>query len=97
MQFFSGQRQGQKALWMWCPLFFSRLNTEHPFFAFSTKFPPVVGACRDERVELVPPAKAPRLGKAGTPESRVAILHSLAHIESWAIDLSWWGRWLTSG
>lgn len=31
----------------------------------------------------------PRLGKGGTPETRVAILHSLAHIESWAIDLSW--------
>ena len=30
-----------------------------------------------------------RQGKGGSPESRVAILHSLAHIESWAIDLSW--------
>ena len=38
---------------------------------------------------LVEPSKAPRLGKGGTPESRIAILHSLAHIESWAIDLSW--------
>lgn len=38
---------------------------------------------------LVEPSKAPRLGKGGSPESRVAILHSLAHIESWAIDLSW--------
>ena len=44
---------------------------------------------RDDRVVLVPPARAPRLGKGGSPESRVAILHSLAHIESWAIDLSW--------
>lgn len=38
---------------------------------------------------LVEPSKAPRLGKGGSPESRIAILHSLAHIESWAIDLSW--------
>jgi uncharacterized ferritin-like protein (DUF455 family) len=38
---------------------------------------------------LVEPSKAPKLGKGGSPESRVAILHSLAHIESWAIDLSW--------
>ena len=38
---------------------------------------------------LVEPSKAPKLGKGGTPESRIAILHSLAHIESWAIDLSW--------
>ena len=28
-------------------------------------------------------------GQRRSPESRVAILHSLAHIESWAIDLSW--------
>jgi uncharacterized ferritin-like protein (DUF455 family) len=40
-------------------------------------------------VTLVEPSKAPKLGKGGSPESRVAILHSLAHIESWAIDLSW--------
>ena len=38
---------------------------------------------------LVEPSKTPKLGKGGTPESRIAILHSLAHIESWAIDLSW--------
>ena len=44
---------------------------------------------RDDRVTLVEPSKAPRLGKGGSPESRIAILHSLAHIESWAIDLSW--------
>lgn len=40
-------------------------------------------------MNLVEPSKAPRLGKGGSPQSRVAILHSLAHIESWAIDLSW--------
>ena len=44
---------------------------------------------RDDRVTLVEPSKAPRLGKGGSPESRIAILHSLAHLESWAIDLSW--------
>ena len=44
---------------------------------------------RDDRVTLVEPSKTPKLGKGGTPESRIAILHSLAHIESWAIDLSW--------
>jgi uncharacterized ferritin-like protein (DUF455 family) len=38
---------------------------------------------------LVAPNKAPRLGKGGSAASRVAILHSLAHIESWAIDLAW--------
>ena len=50
---------------------------------------PPTRPARDERVVLVEPGRAPRLGKGGSPESRVAILHSLAHIESWAIDLSW--------
>lgn len=31
----------------------------------------------------------PKLGKAGSLQSRQAIVHSLVHIESWAIDLSW--------
>ncbi|XP_010909119.2 uncharacterized protein [Elaeis guineensis] len=31
----------------------------------------------------------PKLGKGGSLQSRQAILHSLVHTESWAIDLSW--------
>ncbi|KAH8497410.1 hypothetical protein H0E87_019906 [Populus deltoides] len=31
----------------------------------------------------------PKLGKAGSLQSRQAIVHSLVHTESWAIDLSW--------
>ena len=31
----------------------------------------------------------PRRGKGGTLASRQAILHGLAHIESWAVDLAW--------
>lgn len=31
----------------------------------------------------------PALGKGGSLASRQAILHSLVHIESWAVDLSW--------
>lgn len=30
-----------------------------------------------------------RRGKGGTAASRIALLHSLANIEQWAIDLSW--------
>ena len=30
-----------------------------------------------------------KLGKGGSLASRQAILHSLVHIESWAVDLSW--------
>ncbi|KAK3021167.1 hypothetical protein RJ639_045879 [Escallonia herrerae] len=40
-------------------------------------------------VKLVPPSGMPKLGKAGSLQSRQAIVHSLVHTESWAIDLSW--------
>lgn len=30
-----------------------------------------------------------RLGKGGTLASRQGLVHSLVHIESWAVDLSW--------
>ncbi|XP_031500875.1 uncharacterized protein LOC116264671 [Nymphaea colorata] len=44
---------------------------------------------RLSNVKLVAPSLMPKLGKAGSLQSRQAILHSLAHTESWAIDLSW--------
>ncbi|XP_058205709.1 uncharacterized protein LOC131319476 [Rhododendron vialii] len=44
---------------------------------------------RLSNVKLVPPSLMPKLGKAGSLQSRQAIVHSLAHTESWAIDLSW--------
>ncbi|KAK4431080.1 hypothetical protein Salat_0870000 [Sesamum alatum] len=40
-------------------------------------------------VKLVSPSEMPKLGKAGSLQSRQALVHSLAHTESWAIDLSW--------
>lgn len=42
-----------------------------------------------KNMEMTLPGKAVRRGKGGTLESRIAILHSLANIEQWAIDLSW--------
>lgn len=48
--------------------------------------------CRAEtslQVRLVSPSLMPKLGKAGSLQSRQAIVHSLVHTESWAIDLSW--------
>ncbi|CAN6452291.1 unnamed protein product [Victoria cruziana] len=44
---------------------------------------------RLSNVKLVAPSLMPKLGKAGSLQSRQAIIHSLAHTESWAIDLSW--------
>lgn len=43
---------------------------------------------RLENLNVVDPAKI-RRGKGGTLASRIALLHSLANIEQWAIDLSW--------
>ncbi|KAK6929116.1 Protein of unknown function DUF455 [Dillenia turbinata] len=44
---------------------------------------------RLSNVKLVAPSLMPKLGKAGSLRSRRAIIHSLCHTESWAIDLSW--------
>ena len=38
---------------------------------------------------LRPPADMPKRRKAGSPASRIALLHALAHIELNAVDLSW--------
>ena len=43
---------------------------------------------RPERPELLPPARMPKRGKAGSEASRIALLHALAHIEFVAIDLA---------
>ncbi|XP_057798839.1 uncharacterized protein LOC131014767 [Salvia miltiorrhiza] len=44
---------------------------------------------RGSNVKLVSPSEMPKLGKAGSLQSRQALVHSLVHTESWAIDLSW--------
>ncbi|XP_071763604.2 uncharacterized protein LOC139918197 [Centroberyx gerrardi] len=43
---------------------------------------------RKEDLTVLQPGKIKR-GKGGTQASRIALLHSLANIEQWAIDLSW--------
>uniref|UniRef100_A0A673KJM3 Rieske domain-containing protein n=1 Tax=Sinocyclocheilus rhinocerous TaxID=307959 RepID=A0A673KJM3_9TELE len=43
---------------------------------------------RKDSLTVVEPGKIKR-GKGGTLASRIALLHSLANIEQWAIDLSW--------
>lgn len=43
---------------------------------------------RPERPELLPPNKMPRRGRGGSERSRIALWHSLAHIEFVAIDLA---------
>lgn len=51
--------------------------------------PPPDRPARSAAVRLLPPSRAPKLGKGGSAQSRLALLHSLAHTESWAVDLSW--------
>ena len=43
---------------------------------------------RPERPELLPPNKMPKRGKGGSERGRIALWHSLAHIEFVAIDLA---------
>ncbi|KAK9671207.1 hypothetical protein RND81_12G013500 [Saponaria officinalis] len=40
------------------------------------------------QIKLVSPSLMPKLGRAGSLQSQQAIVHSLVHTESWAIDLS---------
>ena len=39
--------------------------------------------------QRVAPGFEPKRGRGGTERSRIALLHSLANIEQWAIDLAW--------
>lgn len=59
-----------------------------PCWAASDGSPPDRPA-RSAALHVVAPGVAPKRGRGGTPESRLALLHSLAHIESWAVDLAW--------
>jgi uncharacterized ferritin-like protein (DUF455 family) len=43
---------------------------------------------RPDAPELLPPNRMPKRGKAGSERSRIALWHSLAHIEFVAIDLA---------
>jgi uncharacterized ferritin-like protein (DUF455 family) len=66
----------------------SRQSRRHGLIhAFEIPMPDRPG--RPARPELLPPNKMPKRGKAGSPASRIALLHALAHIELNAIDLAW--------
>lgn len=44
---------------------------------------------RSDNIDLVPSNLMHKLGKGGSIHSRQSMVHSLVHIESWAVDLSW--------
>ncbi|KAN0061259.1 hypothetical protein ACQY0O_006105 [Thecaphora frezii] len=50
--------------------------------------PPQRPPRRSEEIRVRPGAEGKR-GRGGTERSRIAMLHSLANIEQWAIDLAW--------
>jgi uncharacterized ferritin-like protein (DUF455 family) len=55
-------------------------------FSFDVAMPDEPG--RPARPELLPPNQMPRRGKGGSERGRIALWHSLAHIEFVAIDLA---------
>jgi len=54
--------------------------------AFDVSMPDVPG--RPDAPELLPPNRMPKRGKGGSQRGRIALWHSLAHIEFVAIDLA---------
>lgn len=55
-------------------------------FAFDEAMPD--HPARPDRPELLPPAMMPKRGRGGSERARIALWHSLAHIEFVAIDLA---------
>jgi len=55
-------------------------------FVFDVAMPDI--PARPERPELLPPSQMPKRGKFGSERARIALWHSLAHIEFVAIDLA---------
>ena len=55
-------------------------------FEFDTSMPEE--PARPEKPELLPPNQMPKRGKFGSDRARIALWHSLAHIEFVAIDLA---------
>lgn len=55
-------------------------------YDFSTPMPDE--PARPERPQLLPPSQMPKRGRGGSDRARIALWHSLAHIEFVAIDLA---------
>ncbi|KAK9725612.1 hypothetical protein RND81_05G157300 [Saponaria officinalis] len=61
----------------------------YPYLPSNPDLPIPDRPSRPTNIKLVSPSLMPKLGRAGSIQSRQAIVHSLVHTESWAIDLSW--------
>jgi uncharacterized ferritin-like protein (DUF455 family)/nitrite reductase/ring-hydroxylating ferredoxin subunit len=67
-------------------LFATKENSSSPMQLGAGNFTPPEKPPRDEAV--IKPGAMPRSGKGGSLRSRIQLLHNLANIEQWAIDLA---------
>lgn len=63
-------------------------NGELKTIGTASDLPPPDEPPRPASVVVVEPGKAQRIGRGGTVENRVKMMHALASIEQWACDLS---------
>ncbi|KAI7247888.1 hypothetical protein KC335_g18675, partial [Hortaea werneckii] len=69
-------------------LFATREQTTEPMpIGAGTASPPSIPPRHDD-LQTVKPWEIPSAGRGGTLKSRIAMLHALANIEQWAIDLA---------
>lgn len=64
---------------------------ELPPFADGDDAAPPDRPARDPAVAILPPAAAPKRGRGGTPASRVALVHALAHSCAQRVGRAWRG------
>ncbi|KAH9842263.1 Protein of unknown function (DUF455) [Teratosphaeria destructans] len=69
-------------------LFASREASTNPMPIGAGAIAPPDEPTRPSAMQAVKPWETPTLGKGGTLKSRISMLHSLANIEQWAIDLA---------
>lgn len=68
--------------------FATREQTSNPMPIGANTILPPDEPPRDETLHQVKPWEMPNSGRGGTLKSRIAMLHALANIEQWAIDLA---------
>ena len=72
------------------------MGAVHACFAWTDvdtlRWDALTAASQLPQVKVVAPGKTAKRGNGGSLASRQALLHSLCHIENWAVDLSWGKR-----
>jgi len=69
-------------------IFATREQTANPMDLGAGKIQPPDEPPRQNSINQVAPSKMPRAGRGGSVRSRIAMIHALANIEQWAIDLA---------